>query len=617
MRLLIGTTAVGIAFVWMAAMSVNCHDAGAVGKYSKKVEAEIKQVENSLSGAVKFDGSSGDNILDRMAFYKVKGLSIAVVEDYKVVWAKGYGWADENQRQPVTDKTMFMAASVSKSINSMGVMKLVQDKQLDLTKDINDYLVSWKFPYDRVSNGKKITTLNLLTHTAGVNNGAPSYSTKDTVPTILEVLNGTKASQYVYSDPQAARSMMQPDVEFRYSNTGIGITQVMVSDISHKPYAEYMEETVFKPLGMSNSCYTEEDLKAHEGQVATGYTKGYELPGKHVIIPLQAAGGLWTTPTDLARFIVEIQLSSIGKSNKVLSRETVQTMLKPYFHTAPGFFLLEKRTGGQRYFTHSGIITGFKSEYFGSFEGGQGVAVMINSDGNSGEIISEVINSVATVYKWEDFYEPKIVSKKPIEVADELLAASEGVYVFPGEYAVFLNKVDGGHYWTEGKDCKAYFLSDKEFFNVEFPTTKELIKGDGGNVTGIKRLLNGKEFATGRKVTNVDSANFSQWQLVEIGWYLLENKRYDLSLSYFKSSLSFDAHDLMSICNMAHCYLFRGDYENAMQLYRDNLDALVDGSRKFREIVLGDFVFFKQNGFDTAPMDRVIADLNLEPPVGY
>jgi len=184
------------------------------GDLPKAIEEQIRQVENSLAGPVKFEGVSGDNLLERMALYKVKGLSIAVVKDYKVIWAKGYGWADEGEKQPVTEKTMFMAASVSKSVNSMGVMKLAQDKKLDLTKDINDYLVSWKFPYDDVSNGKKITTLHLLTHTGGVSNGAAMYIDKDSIPTLIQVLNGAKPSKYMYSDPRPARAVMEPGLKF-------------------------------------------------------------------------------------------------------------------------------------------------------------------------------------------------------------------------------------------------------------------------------------------------------------------------------------------------------------------------------------------------------------------
>src|SRR6185295_7057009 len=133
-----------------------------------------------------------------------------------------------------------------------------------------------------------------------------------------------------------------------------------------------------------------------------------------------------------------------------------------------------KRTGGEKYFTHSGIIRGFKCEYYGSFDGGNGVVVMINSDGKSGNIIPEVINSVATVYHWKDFYEPEI-RKKPMKVSDELLTKCEGVYLYDDKYLVLLKKDDGGHIWWEWNENKMHFTNGNQFFNEGSGTTKELI----------------------------------------------------------------------------------------------------------------------------------------------
>src|ERR1041385_4405736 len=144
--------------------------------YPKKIEEKIKQVEENMpDGFFRIEGKSKNTLLERMAFYNVPGVSIAVIHDYKIEWANGYGWADTTEKRPVTSETMFQAASLSKSINGVGVLKLVQNKQLDLIKDINTYLTSWKFPYDSVSKGQKITTMNLLSHTAGLPPGGEDY----------------------------------------------------------------------------------------------------------------------------------------------------------------------------------------------------------------------------------------------------------------------------------------------------------------------------------------------------------------------------------------------------------------------------------------------------------
>src|SRR5215467_10607049 len=133
--------------------------------YSSDVENKIKQVEENLVGRVKIDGRPNWTLQERMAHYKIRGLSIAVVHNYQIEWAKAYGWADSAEKRPVTVHTVFQAASISKSLNAVGLLKLAQDKKLNLNDDINNHLTSWKFPYDSLSKNKKITIMNLLSHT--------------------------------------------------------------------------------------------------------------------------------------------------------------------------------------------------------------------------------------------------------------------------------------------------------------------------------------------------------------------------------------------------------------------------------------------------------------------
>src|SRR5688572_17970939 len=142
---------------------------GQAEKSSPEVQSRIKQVEESLPLMIRVEGE-GDGkrtIEERMAYYKVPGLSIAVIKDYQIDWAKGYGEADVSEHRKVTEETVFQAASISKSLNAVGLLKLVQDKKIDLSSDINNYLTAWKFPYDDASKGKKISVANLLSHTAG------------------------------------------------------------------------------------------------------------------------------------------------------------------------------------------------------------------------------------------------------------------------------------------------------------------------------------------------------------------------------------------------------------------------------------------------------------------
>ena len=121
----------------------------------------ISAVENNLGTWVKID-DKGWNLQDRMAFHKIHGVTVAVIKDYKIDWAKGYGLADTSDKRPVTTQTLFQAASISKSLNAVGLLLLADQKKIDIHKDINTYLKSWKFPYDSLSKNKPVTTAHLL-----------------------------------------------------------------------------------------------------------------------------------------------------------------------------------------------------------------------------------------------------------------------------------------------------------------------------------------------------------------------------------------------------------------------------------------------------------------------
>ncbi len=216
--------------------------------YSPEVEARIKQVEQ-LVGQVKFTvkGAPVQDLKSRMVYHNVNGL----IKDNKVEWAKGYGWADEETQRPVTTETPFQPGSISKSLNGMTLMKLVQDGKIELNPDINTYLSSWKFPYDDVSKGKKITVGNLLSHTAGLTvHGFPGYYFGDELPTIPQVLDGTKPA-----NTKAVRSMYAPGTKMEYSGGGVMISQLVAMDITGMPYDELVRKTVFEPLGMTRSMY--------------------------------------------------------------------------------------------------------------------------------------------------------------------------------------------------------------------------------------------------------------------------------------------------------------------------------------------------------------------------
>ena len=464
-------------------------------KYSKEIEEKIARVEKGLVGWAQIvpDSAGGWNIKDRMAFHNIHGVSIAVIKDYKLEWARGYGWADTTDKRPATVNTLFQAASISKSLNAMGVLKLVADKKIEFDKDINTYLRSWKFPYDSLSKGKPITIAHLLSHSAGLSvHGFPGYKWTDSLPTDNDILDGKRPA-----NTKAVRSEFEPGLRVKYSGGGTTISKKIIIDVTGQPYDVYMRQAVLQPIGMKNSFYTQPPPPRSFPNLATAYSRnGKPVKGNFHIYPEQAADGLWTNPTDLAQYIIEMQLSAEGKSNKVLPKEIIEKMLTPYIDKSSALGVMVDQRGMKKYFGHGGANEGFRCQYFGSIYGGDGVVVMVNSD--NGAIMPEIINAVANVYNWVGFYNP--AKKITVKVSADTLKTYTGTYTIGNS---LLNVIEKGSdlyvIQDQSPPAKMYFTSNNTFFIMEVNAEMQFQKNAAGIVDTIAIKQGGGEFKAKRK----------------------------------------------------------------------------------------------------------------------
>ncbi|MGU9938553.1 serine hydrolase domain-containing protein [Empedobacter brevis] len=283
---------------------------------AQNINEKIKSFEHNLNAWDKTKHKKS-TLKERMNFYEVNAVSIAVVKDYKIEWIKAYGLADVSEKRPTTTETLFQAASISKSFNSLGILKLVEAQKLNLDQDINTFLKTWKFSYDSISKGRKINIAQLLNHTAGLSvGGFGGYEKGQALPSITQILDGAKPA-----NSNAVRSIFEPGLKFQYSGGGTTISQLILEDTTGEEYADYMLKNVLQPLGMKQSSFNQPPSANKKNLLATGYNGKVEVVGKYHIYPEQAAAGLWTNPTDLAKYIIDTQLSLQGKSNKVLSKE--------------------------------------------------------------------------------------------------------------------------------------------------------------------------------------------------------------------------------------------------------------------------------------------------------
>jgi CubicO group peptidase (beta-lactamase class C family) len=329
-----------------------------------------------------------------MELYKIPGFSIAVVDDYKIVWAKAYGVTDAGSKTPVTTKTLFQAGSISKPVAATGALWLVEKGKLSLDEDVNQKLKTWKVPENEFTKTEKVTLRRLMSHTGGLTiHGFPGYDVDAPMPTLVQIFNGEKPA-----NTDAIRVDIVPGTEQRYSGGGITIEQQLMMDVTGKPFPEFMRETVFEKVGMADSSYSQPLPPAWAGRTAGGtYVDGKEVHGRWHIYPEMAAAGLWTTPTDLAKFAIEIALSKEGKANHVLSEKMTNEMLTPVKDEAGLGFFLDKRNPGQ--FGHNGADEGFQALLTMNAHTGKGLALMANSDNGlaAGQL---VVTTIAKEYGW-------------------------------------------------------------------------------------------------------------------------------------------------------------------------------------------------------------------------
>ena len=344
------------------------------------------------------DGLGTSTVAELMEEFGVPGVSVAVIQDFKIHWAKAYGVADVETGQLVDIETMFQAASISKPVAAMGVLRAVQDGLFSLDDDINDILDSWTLDGREFTRNRPVTPRTLTSHTSGLGDGFgfPGYDPEQPLPTTVQILEG-----HELSNVGSVFMEREPLTFFEYSGGGVTVMELALSDVRRRPFVDVLQEGVLAPIGMTRSSYAQPISPEHNQNAARAHDNNGESRGpKWHVYPEHAAAGLWTTPTDLARLIIEVQRSASGESNRVLSQSMIQEMLNPVGvgPFAVGFTV--SKIGEGWYFSHGGSNWGFRALMLAHKVKGYGLVVMTNADQGS-TVINEISRRIQYTYNWD------------------------------------------------------------------------------------------------------------------------------------------------------------------------------------------------------------------------
>jgi CubicO group peptidase (beta-lactamase class C family) len=332
-------------------------------------------------------GSTPDAaITEQLRLHHAPALSVAVIADYQLVWAKAWGLVDT--------QTQFQAASVSKLVTALAALLAVEQGKLSLDADVNQSLQSWKVP---AHDFTPVTLKQLLSHSAGINvESVPGYRRGAPLPTLRQILDGLPPA----TNPPI-RVERQPG-QFAYSGGGATVVQQLIEDVSHQPFARALREQLFVPLGLTHTTF---ELLSSD-QLACVDDHGNVLP--LMVNPESAAAGLWSTPSDLALVLIELQRGLKGRS-ALFSQQLAQRVVTPVVpivsaedndgvEVQMGLGAFLERRHGTLHFGHDGKNDGFLT-IMRATERGDGVVIMSNGAG-AGPLMLEVIRRIAAEYQW-------------------------------------------------------------------------------------------------------------------------------------------------------------------------------------------------------------------------
>jgi CubicO group peptidase (beta-lactamase class C family) len=359
------------------------------------IEQRLEQALQAMEPPVRVAGRiyRPRPVTDLMRQENVPGISVAVIEDGRVVWARAYGLADRATGRAATPETMFQAASISKPVAASAALALVDQGVLDLDRPVNEQLTSWQVPAHDFAEA--VTLRRLLTHTAGLTvHGFPGYRADAPLPTPIQVLNGAAPA-----NTAAVRVDLQPGSRWRYSGGGIIVAQMLMTDATREAFPALMDRLVLRPLGMAHSTYEQPLGDARAGQAASAHgSDGQPIPGRFHVYPEMAAAGLWTTPSDLARWAAAIISAFNGEAGGPIRPETARAMLTPGQGNW-GLGIALRGEGEDLSFWHSGINEGFRAILMAYPRRRQAVVIMANGE-EGNEMLGPVRIAIGRVLGW-------------------------------------------------------------------------------------------------------------------------------------------------------------------------------------------------------------------------
>jgi len=347
------------------------------------LENKIQLAENSLPQTNRIISWKKRSIQEQMKHYGIPGVSIAVVENFELLFAQAYGVNKIEKSSSLTTETMFRAVGVSSQVSRFIALNFVEQGVLNMQEDVNRNLITWKIPDNQWTQKQAVTLHSLLEfNTAGLNEFyMKSYARGAEIPSLYQVLEGLPPAE-----TPAIRVVSEPGKYRRAENLWVVsyvVLEQLLEDVAQKSFPRIAGDLLFSPLDLKNTTFEQPLPERFWPQTSWGHQKERSINGVTEVYPTRAGMGLWTTPTDLARILIEMMKSYRGLSSLVASPDTVKQLIdldKPYF----------------QWYSNGG---GYSCFYAFDARAGYGIVIMINHDAGT-DLRKEITHSFFRSWNW-------------------------------------------------------------------------------------------------------------------------------------------------------------------------------------------------------------------------
>ncbi|MFK7931884.1 MAG: serine hydrolase [Saprospiraceae bacterium] len=416
------------------------------------------------------------------------GLSVAVIEDAKILWHQEYGYKENGKEEKMDENTAYSTASISKAITATTCLILAEAGKIDIDAPVSNYLKRWQLPASEYLQKTDLTIRHLLSHTGGTSHGGyADFYGNDSIPTIIQCLNG----ELLPRTNAPITIQFEPGTDVLYSGGGFVIVQLALEDALDQPFQDIVAETIFAPLEMEHTTMIQPNQAGFLTNVAKVHNVNQEVIRTGIpICPQLGPSGTWSTAKDLARFGIAIQKALNGQPTEVISTQVAKQLSEiGTYKFAGGGALGWQRSyafGNLDWLTIMGQNTGVGGELNVTMEGGKGIVMLANGETkNRLPVLSFMRSQIIERLNWR-----QEINEKAVALEEAFVDKIKGSYLdfMYGDFGetVSIQKENGQLYitsqllrlLTDSEKNKMIHIGNRVFKIENYPNYVAFVEND-------------------------------------------------------------------------------------------------------------------------------------------